>query len=64
MVHERMGTCGPQSEEEPDSIHSLRHPVIGEILGITGWDHPSVCKSNQLQVDILRFSCINVGYIL
>ena len=32
-------------------------------LGITGWD-PSVCKSNRLHGDILRFSFINLGYIL
>ena len=36
----------------------------GRFLGmITGWD-PSVCKSNQLHVDILRFSFIELGYIL
>ena len=28
--------------------------VFGEILGIIGWD-PSVCKSNRLHVDTLRF---------
>ena len=39
-------------------------PLIGEILGIsTGWD-PSVCKSNWLHVDILRFFFIKLGYIL
>ena len=39
--------------------------VIGEIFGhiyIIGWD-PSVCKSNRLHVDILRFSFIKLGYI-
>ena len=35
----------------------------GRFLGITGWD-PSVCKSNRLHVDILRFSFIKLGYIL
>ena len=29
---------------------------------IIGWD-PSVCKSNRLHVDILRFSFIKLGYI-
>ena len=34
------------------------------LLGITtGWD-PSVCTSNRLHVDILRFSFIWLGYIL
>jgi len=32
----------------------------GRFLGIIGWD-PSVCKSNRLQVDILRFSFITLG---
>ena len=38
--------------------------MIGEICGhnITGWD-PSVCKSNQLHVDMLRFSFIKLRYI-
>ena len=35
----------------------------GRFLGITG-QYPSVCKSNQLHVDILRFSFIKLGYIL
>ena len=35
----------------------------GRVLGIIGWD-PSVCKSNQLHVDIHRFSFIKLGYIL
>ena len=36
----------------------------GRFLGIIiGWD-PSVCKSNGLQVDILRFSLIKLWYIL
>ena len=36
----------------------------GRFLGIIiGWD-PSVCKSNQLHVDILQFSFIKLGYIL
>ena len=36
----------------------------GRFLGIIiGWD-PSVCKSNRLHVDILRFSFIKLGYIL
>ena len=37
--------------------------VIGDIFGHTGWD-PSVCQSNRLHIHILRFSCINLGYIL
>ena len=37
--------------------------VIGNFLGITGWD-TSVCKSNRLYADILRFSFIKLGYIL
>ena len=37
--------------------------MIGEILGITtGWD-PSVCKSNRLHADILRFSFIKIGVL-
>ena len=36
----------------------------GRFLGIIGWD-PSVCRSNRLHVDdILRFSFIELGYIL
>ena len=35
----------------------------GRFLGIISWD-PSVCKSNQLHVDILQFSFIKLGYIL
>ena len=35
----------------------------GRFLGVIGWD-PSVCKSNRLHVDILRFSFIKLGYIL
>ena len=35
----------------------------GRFLGIIGWD-PSVCKSNRLYVDILRFSFIKLEYIL
>ena len=34
----------------------------GRFVGIIGWV-PSVCKSNQLYVDILRFSIIKLGYI-
>ena len=41
--------------------------LLGRFLGIklrlTGWD-PSVCKSNRLHVDILRFSFVELGYIL
>ena len=35
----------------------------GRFLGITSSD-PSVCNSNRLHVDIVRFSCIKLGYIL
>ena len=35
----------------------------GRFLGIIGWD-PSVCKSNRLYVDILRFSFIKWRYFL
>jgi hypothetical protein len=35
----------------------------GRILGTIGWD-PSVCKSNRLHVDILRFAFIRLGYII
>jgi hypothetical protein len=35
----------------------------GRFLDIIGWD-PSVCKSNRLHVGILRFSIIELGYIL
>ena len=35
----------------------------GRFLGMTSWD-PSVCKSNRLHVHILRFSYIELGYIL
>ena len=34
----------------------------GRFLGITGWDL-SVCNSNRLHVDILRFSFTKLGYI-
>ena len=35
----------------------------GRFLSITGWE-PSVCKSNRLHVDILRFPFIKLRYIL
>ena len=35
----------------------------GRLLGVIGWD-PSVCKSNWLHVDILRFSFVKLAYIL
>jgi hypothetical protein len=35
----------------------------GRFLGIIGWD-PSVCKSNRLHTDIIRFSLIKLGYLL
>ena len=42
-------------------------PIIdqwsGRFLGITGWD-PNVWKPNRLHVDILRFSFVELGYIL
>ena len=34
------------------------HQCPGRFLGITGWD-PSLCRSNRLQVHILRFSFTN-----
>ena len=40
---------------------SERWPVIGEILGIIGWDL-GVCKSSWLHVDILRFSLVDPGH--
>ena len=36
---------------------------LGRFLGIISWD-PSVCQSNWLHVHILRFSFINLAYIL
>ena len=36
---------------------------LGRFWGISGWD-PSVCKSNWLHVDILRFSLIKLRYIM
>ena len=39
-----------------DSVDSSKQ-WSGIFLGIIGWD-PSVCKSNRLHVDILRFSFI------
>ena len=51
----------PQTFHKENPKHWLQ-PVIGEILGIISWD-PSVCKSNQLHVDILRFSCMKLGNI-
>ena len=41
----------------------LTNQWTGRFLGITGRD-PSFCKSIRLQVDILRFSFIKLGYIL
>ena len=35
----------------------------GRFLGIIGWD-PSVCKSNRLHIDSLRFSFIELGNTL
>ena len=32
-------------------------------LGMISWD-PSVCKSNRLHVDILRFSFTKLGYFI
>ena len=42
-------------------VHS--NQWAGRFLGTIGWDPPSVCKSNRLHVDILRFSFTKVGYI-
>ena len=39
------------------------NPVFGKILGITGWN-PSIYKSTWLHVHILRFSFVELGYIL
>ena len=36
---------------------------LGRFSDIIGWD-PSVCKSNRLHIDILRFSFLILGYIL
>jgi hypothetical protein len=44
-------------------ITATRGQWWGRFLGIIGWD-PSVCKSNQLHVDILWFSFIELRYIL
>ena len=41
----------------------VRDQCLGRFLDMTGWD-PSVCKPNQLYIDILRFSFIKLGYIL
>ena len=38
--------------------------VIGEIFGHNFSQDPSVCKSNQLHFDILRFSFIKLGHVL
>ena len=45
--------------------HSIPRPPglgrwSGRFLGIIGWD-PSVCKSNWLHINILRFSFIKLG---
>ena len=47
------------------SLWKLEHEYqwFGRFLGITGWD-PSVCKSNRLHADILRFSFIELGNIV
>ena len=39
------------------------HQWSGIFVGITRWD-PSVCKSNRLYFDILRFSYTKLGYTL
>ena len=41
----------------------LSATMTGEIFGHNGWD-PSICKSNRLHVDILRFSFMELVYIL
>ena len=41
---------------------SLLHQWLGSFLSINGWD-PSVCKSNRLHVDILRFSFIKLARV-
>ena len=58
-------SCSPQL---PDCYTMLELMWVnfqwsGRFLVITSWD-PSVCKSNQLHVDILWFSFIKLGYIL
>ena len=55
-------------KELPQSSNRDRSPINASDQGdfwalIIGWD-PSVCKSNQLHVDILRFSFMKLGYIL
>ena len=46
----------------PQNIVMNLNQWSGRLLSITGWD-PSVCKSNWLHLDILRFSFIKLGYI-
>ena len=71
-IHLHSSIRSPQVLVKPSSIrHIDRHGFSevssrkwsGRFLGIIGWD-PSVCKSNWLHVDILRFSFIKLGYIL
>ena len=57
-----LGTLGSRPVM-PQNLPGHKLTVIGEIfLGIISWD-PSVCKSNRLHVDILRFFYINLRYI-
>ena len=56
----------PNSMKENWKMSTCNHRLgqrSGRVLGTTGWD-PSVCKSNRLHVDILRFSFMKLGYIL
>ena len=64
--HRELLDCNGHVSHFGDSISWLRafpHQCSGRFLGITGWD-PSVCLSNWLHVDILRFSFIKLGNIL
>ena len=61
----RMGRCASfltRGSRHQEGRRCLQWQWLGRFLGIIGWD-PSVCKSNRLHVDILRFSYINLRYI-
>ena len=49
---------------KPEDHNMYPVAVIREISEHNRFEIPGVCKSNRLHVDILRFWCIELGYIL
>ena len=55
--------CQASQQIRVELLDKCHKQWSGRFLGITGW-YPRVCKSNRLHVHIVRFSFIEMGYIL